>query len=203
MTKIYSESPQTKAIYDKIMNKIQGKATLAGNEYFVKRWYSNDGIPHSGQIYAKKVLPNGNIQTRITTVIGDVAAIVNDIRVISKNGKLKKDFYSIKWCFNANKPKMEQSYTEKVSTNGEFQTRFTMSTINDGTIITDTRVKNPQGVLLNAYFGIRGPRCTITNRDGNIIRDFLATKLYANNLYDVKKAIINQKSRNAELKFLF
>lgn len=143
MPQIYSEARMMKSVYDKLMRKVQGKVPAEPSERLIHVWRFGEKTPHAGQIYSKKILPNGNIQTRITTASG---------------------------C--------------------------------DSTIATDTRVYSPSGELLKSYFGIRGPKCTVTDADGKLLKEYEPTRVYANNLNDVYKAIRNEQSMNPGFKSL-
>lgn len=143
MSKIYGEARQMKAVYDKLMNKITGRAQLNKGERIAHVWRFGDRTPYAGQIYSKKVLPNGNIQERITTASG---------------------------C--------------------------------DSTIAVDTKVYSPSGELLQSYFGIRGPKCTITDAEGKVIKEYEPTSVFANNSQDVRKAIAKEQSINPDMQFL-
>ena len=143
MPKIYSEARMMKSVYDKLMRKVQDKVPMQQNEKLVHVWRFGEKTPHAGQIYSKKVLPNGNVQIRITTASG---------------------------C--------------------------------DSTVATDTRVYSPSGELLKSYFGIRGPKCTITDTEGKLLKEYEPTRVYANNLNDVYKAIKNEQSFNPDFKSL-
>ena len=143
MSKIYSEARMLKSVYDKLMRKVQGTIPVTQGEKLVHVWRFGEKTPHAGQIYSKKILPNGNIQTRITTASG---------------------------C--------------------------------DSTIATDTRVYSPSGELLKSYFGIRGPKCTVTDKEGKLLKEFEPTRVYENNLNDVYKAIKKEQSFNPDFKSL-
>ena len=91
---------------------------------------------------------------------------------------------------------------KKVLPDGNIQTRVTMSAKNDATIMIDTRVMTPKGRLKKVSFGIRGPKCTYTDAKGKVLGELLPTRLYANNIEDVKKARFNEKSVNPDVKFL-
>lgn len=143
MPKIYSEARMMKSVYDKLMRKVQGTIPVTQGEKLVHVWRFGEKTPHAGQIYSKKILPNGNIQTRITTASG---------------------------C--------------------------------DSTIATDTRVYSPSGELLKSYFGIRGPKSTITDKEGKLLKEFEPTRVYENNLNDVYKAIKKEQSFNPDFKSL-
>ena len=201
MPKIYSESPFTKGIYNKIMNKIQRKAPLGHGETIVRKWYSGETI-HTGQIYATKILPNGNILTRVTTVASGIDAIVNDTSVMSSSGEILKNCYSLIWQIKKENPAKGLMYSKQVLPNGNLKTNIMMSVKNDATIITDTRVKTTKGKLLKAYFCIRGPKYTVTDSNGEVLREYEPTKLYANNIHDVRIAVTKEKSLNPEMKFL-
>ena len=143
MSKIYSEARMLKSVYDKSMRKVQGTIPVTQGEKLVHVWRFGEKTPHAGQIYSKKILPNGNIQTRITTASG---------------------------C--------------------------------DSTIATDTSVYSPSGELLKSYFGIRGPKCTVTDKEGKLLKEFEPTRVYENNLNDVYKAIKKEQSFNPDFKSL-
>lgn len=143
MPKIYSEARMMKSVYDKLMRKVQGTIPVTQGEKLVHVWRFEEKTPHAGQIYSKKILPNGNIQTRITTASG---------------------------C--------------------------------NSTIATDTRVYSPSGELLKSYFGIRGPKSTITDKEGKLLKEFEPTRVYENNLNDVYKAIKKEQSFNPDFKSL-
>ena len=143
MAKIYSEARMMKSVYDKLMRKVQDKVPMQQSEKLVHVWRFGEKTPHAGQIYSKKVLPNGNVQIRITTASG---------------------------C--------------------------------DSTVATDTRVYSPSGELLKSYFGIRGPKCTITDTEGKLLKEYEPTRVYENNLNDVYKAIKKEQSFNPDFKSL-
>ena len=56
--------------------------------------------------------------------------------------------------------------------------------------------------LKKVCFGIRGPQCTVTDSNGEVIAELLPNKFYANNLEDVRKARVNEKAVNPDMKFL-
>ncbi len=143
MTKIYADANHMKAVYDKLMRKVQGIIPVQNGERIEHVWRFGDRTPHAGQIYSKKVLPNGNIQERIATASG---------------------------C--------------------------------DSTIAVDTKVYSPSGELLQSYFGIRGPKCTITDAEGKVIKEYEPTRVFANNPQDIRKAIAVERSINPDMKFL-
>lgn len=143
MTKIYAEANQMKTVYDKLMSKVQGKVRTQEGERIVHVWRFGDRTPHAGQVLSRKVLPNGNVQYRISTASG---------------------------C--------------------------------DSTIAVDTRVYSPSGELLKSYFGIRGPKCTITDTEGKVIKEYEPTRVYANRSQEVRKAISKEKSFNPDMQFL-
>ena len=143
MTKIYSEARMMKSVYDKLMGKVQGRTPLQQYERLVHVWRFGEKTPHAGQIYSRKILPNGNVRTRITTASG---------------------------C--------------------------------DSIVAIDTRIYSPSGELLKSYFGIRGPKCTITDAENKLIKEYEPTRVYANNLNDVYKAIRSEQSINPDFKSL-
>lgn len=54
MTRIYAKSPYTKAIYDKIINKIKGNSKLRQNEFVVK----------NGNLVMQSLIPDKYMQQK-------------------------------------------------------------------------------------------------------------------------------------------
>lgn len=80
-------------VYPKLMAKITGKIPLQKGESVVYQWRDAMGKVYAGQIYGKKVLPNGNIQERITTVYAQKPAMGTNTRVYGPDGTLIKSYY--------------------------------------------------------------------------------------------------------------
>jgi hypothetical protein len=97
MPKIVSKAPQIEGIHKALMKKITGQTPLAKNESVITAWKFGDNPAHAGQLMGKKTLPNGNIQTRVTTAYaGDSHMIATDTKVYSPSGELLKAYHGIR-----------------------------------------------------------------------------------------------------------
>lgn len=97
MGKIYGAATHITSIHEKLMKKITGSQPCEAGERIVHIWKFGNKPAHAGQIYGQKVLPNGNIQRRITTAYaGDANTIATDTRVYSPKGELLKAYYGVR-----------------------------------------------------------------------------------------------------------
>lgn len=101
MTKIVGSSEYIGNVWAKVMAKVKNTKLCNPNakERVVHCWRFDGRPAHAGQVYGEKVLPNGNIQKRITTAYaGSEPTIAIDTRVYSPSGELLKAYHGIRGC---------------------------------------------------------------------------------------------------------
>lgn len=121
MPKVYSSTSQVSSINEKIMQYIKGKKSLP-NGAKIRKLYAtgeNTHIPsqrYAGSIEYSKVLPNGNVQSRLVTAYGD-GSVGMTTKVSSPSGELLKAYTGVRErAWKAVDPKTEEALKESQGT---------------------------------------------------------------------------------------
>lgn len=75
-------------MYDTCLSKVKGLQPLKEGEHLGTIWKFGDRPAHAGQVYSKKVLPNGSVKQRLLTVFAGKGKPMILDTCITKNGKV-------------------------------------------------------------------------------------------------------------------
>lgn len=90
--------PLTLSIWENAMSIVKGVKNLPKKSSLVASWsFTGRNLPHAGQMYSCKTLPNGNIQKRIVTAYaGSSSSLGMETVVFSPKGELLKAYAGIR-----------------------------------------------------------------------------------------------------------
>lgn len=75
-------------MYDTCLSKVKGLQPLKEGECLGTIWKFGDRPAHAGQVYSKKVLPNGSVKQRLLTIFAGKGKPMILDTCITKNGKV-------------------------------------------------------------------------------------------------------------------